>query len=73
MYSTTTSGRQDLRLTVLRLRRHLRTLSENPRARRDAGRAVAAHRAAVAAGRCEALVAGTVVRLCRGSALRLAA
>jgi len=69
------TGRQDVRLTVLRVKRHLRTLGASPRARRDAARAIAAHRAAMAASFRGAVAASSSPRvgLCRPAALRLAA
>jgi len=75
MYATNQNGRYEVRLTVLRVKRHLRTLGESPRARRDAARAIAAHRAAMAASFRDAVAANAAPRvgLCRPAALRLAA
>jgi hypothetical protein len=64
-----------MRIAVLRVKRHLRTLSESPRARRDAARAIAEHRAAMAAGFRQAAAARVLPleRLCRRADARLAA
>lgn len=75
MYSIDAVGRHDIRLAALRVKRHLRTLGPSPRARRDAARAITAHRAAMAASFRQAVptAAPARERLCRRSATRMAA